>query len=422
MSNNEEPLFPRENYLKKIRPFYDDSEMIKVLTGVRRCGKSSILRSVQEELLTKGIPSENIININLDAKENRNVTTPNRLEKAIDRKCKNINGKKYLFVDEVQNVKGFEKVINAYREERDYSIFITGSNSYLLSGKLVTKLTGRYIEFEINTLTFDEYLEMKKFLGIKLEAESKELINYIQEGGFPRTLFYNELPVKRVYVKSVIDEIFEKDVKPSKKVRNKELFSLVQQFIINNYGSTISIDGLCKYLTNTQHVKVKKDTVYRYVQVLNDLKIVSECKRFDLKSKRSLNGGQKYYLSDLSFYFLTNTDNRIDYGPALENIVYRYAKAKENEISIGRIGNLEIDFILRKPDLTYAYVQVARTIDNGIVDEDGLNVTEEREYRPLESLKDNYPKYVLTLDVLLQRRNGIIHENICEFMSKNKDF
>lgn len=194
------------------------------------------------------------------------------------------------------------------------------------------------------------------------------------------------------------------------------------QFIINNFGSTMSINGLCNYISKTKKEKVRKETVYRYIKELENLKIICKCKRFDLKSKRPLYGEEKYYLTDLSFFFLRNTDNRIPYGPVLENIVYQYAKSIGNSISIGKIKNLEVDFILRKPDMSYAYVQVARYIDNGNIDENGNNLTEEREYRSLEAINDNYPKYLLTMDHLLQHRNGIIHENLAEFISSGKHF
>jgi hypothetical protein len=167
---------------------------------------------------------------------------------------------------------------------------------------------------------------------------------------------------------------------------------------------------------------VRKETIYNYLQILQDAKIVSKCRRFDLKSKRSLNGEEKYYLSDLSFYFARNVDNRINYGPVLENIVYRYARMMGYEASVGKIGNLEVDFILRNQRQDYAYVQVAQTIMAGPVNEKGIPFTEEREYRPLESIKDNYPKYLLTMDHLLQKRDGVKHENIVAFFKEEKAF
>ena len=207
-------LFKRENYLSKIRSFYNSNDLIKVITGIRRCGKSSILEMIKEELLENEIKSEQLISINLDKKEYKNIKTAKKLEEIIDSLSKGIKETKYLFIDEIQNVDGFEELINAYREEGDYSVFITGSNSYLLSGELVTKLTGRYIEFEIYTLTFEEYVQMKKFYNIEINPNlSIELNNYILEGGFPRTVLFNNIEDKRTYVMALVSEIFEKDIK-----------------------------------------------------------------------------------------------------------------------------------------------------------------------------------------------------------------
>ena len=176
-------LYKREKYLKKIRDFYHKTDIIKVITGIRRCGKSSIMQLIIEELIDAGINNENIIYINLDKKGYKNVKTNDELETLIDKETKNIKGVKYLFIDEVQNVKGFEVIINAFREENDFSIFITGSNSYLLSGELITKLTGRYLEFELLPLTFDEYIDIKKYYSLELKSDIEELNEYIINGG-----------------------------------------------------------------------------------------------------------------------------------------------------------------------------------------------------------------------------------------------
>ena len=413
-------LYPREKYLRVLRPFFHDTEMMKVVTGVRRCGKSSLMAMVRDELLEHGIAEKSIVYLNLDARPYRKIRTADQLENLLDRQLKDAEtGIRYIFIDEVQNVSGFESLLNSYREEGNYSIFITGSNSYLLSGELVTKLTGRYIEVKMTTLTFDEYIGMKKFLGKTVEPEAnKELVSYILEGGFPYALNYESLEEKRIYIKSVIDEIFEKDVKNNRKIRKKRLFDLTTQFIINNFGCTISVDNIVSHLKEVLHEDVRKETVYNYIEQLENLRIISKCRRFDLKSKHSLKGGEKYYLSDLSFYFLRNTDNRISYGPVLENIVYQYARSLSYDVSIGRIGNLEVDFIMKSPSLDYSYVQVAMYIFTGVAD----NNTEEREYRSLERIRDNYPKYLLTLDTFLQKRNGIIHANLAEFIRDEKCF
>lgn len=408
-------LYKREKYLKKIRPFYSEEDLIKVITGVRRCGKSSLMETICDELKqTMGVKDEQIIYIDLDSRKNRNIKTADALETLIESQT-TPKEKIYLFIDEIQNVDSFEEVINGYRTDGGYSIFITGSNSYLLSGELSTKLTGRYIEFELYTLSFDEYLEMKRFYNKDINPNTiVELNNYILEGGFPRTIQFDDLQVKRTYTESVVREIFEKDIRKRVKIRNREAFESVEHFIINNFGATTSISGLQESLEKNG-MKISRATLSNYIKILVDAKILYECSRFDMKSKKSLSGEKKYYVSDLSFYFSLNTDNKINYGPVLENIVYFYAKSQGYSISLGRIGKLECDFILRDHKMNYAYVQVAYTIALS-------KITEDREYKSLESIRDNYPKYVMTTDYLLQNRNGIKHVNLIDFIISNSKF
>ena len=405
--------YKRENYLKRIRGFYNDTSIIKVISGVRRSGKSCLMATIAQELIETGVDEENIIFIDLDKRGYKSIKTQEQLETVIDEKA-TANGLKYLFIDEIQNVNGFEEVLNAYRLEDEFSIFITGSNAYLLSGELVTKLTGRYIEFEMLTLTFEEYIDMKKCMGKEVGNLTTELDHYIHEGGFPQALYYDNEEDKRKYIDSVIKEIFDKDIKKRVKIRNVSGFQKVQQYIINNFGATSSITNLLEEL-HKAGISIKRNTLIRYIEILKDSKIIYECKRFDLKSKKSIGGEQKYYLSDLGFWFATNTDNRINYGPILENIVFTYALSKGYSISIGRIGKLECDFILRDIAMDYSYVQVAMTIMNDIK-------TEDREYAPFEMIHDNYPKYLLTRNDPIQKRNGIKHVNIPEFMAKGELF
>ena len=406
-------LYRREIYLRKIRGFYHDTDVIKVITGVRRCGKSSLLEMVKDELETSGVNPKNIIFIDLDDKKYRKITTDDQLEKIIDQQSV-ANGMKYLFVDEIQNVKGFESVINGIRG-KDYSIFVTGSNSYLLSGELTTKLTGRYVEFELFPLNFEEYLGMKKFYGKAIDPNLLiELNNYLNEGGFPKTIQYDSIVDKRTYVRSIVNEIFEKDIKKRVKIRKVEVFEKVRNFILNNFGTTFSILSLQEALVK-DGLDIRRETIKRYVDVLVASKILCVCDRFDMKSKRALSGEKKYYLSDMAFYFSTNTDNRINYGPALENLIYIYLRSKDYTVSVGRIGKLECDFIVRSNDLNYAYIQVAYII--GI-----SKKTEDREYAVLEKIRDNYPKYLVTTDYLLQKRNGIQHVNLMNFVGSGQLF
>ena len=406
-------LYRRDKYLNRIRPFYNAEDLIKVITGVRRCGKSSIMQMICDELLASGISQTNIIYIDLDKRGYRNIKTDQQLEALIDSKTPE-SGTIYLFIDEIQNVENFEPLINGYRNEGRYSIFITGSNSYLLSGELVTKLTGRYIEFEIFTLTFDEYEEMKRFYNKEINPNSiVELTNYILEGGFPRTVLFDTLELKREYTRNVVNEIFKKDIRYRNKIKNRDNFETVKNYVLNYYSAYTSVKAIYEGLKKNG-ISISRGTVAKYIQILLDAKIIYECNRFDIKSKKALHGDRKYYLADLSFFFSQNTDNRLNYGPSLENIMYIYCISNGYSTSVGRIGKYECDFILRDVNTNYSYVQVSYTIAEPS--------TEEREYRSLEAIKDYYPKYLLTTDYLLKNRNGIHHLNIIDFMQNHQKF
>ena len=407
-------LFIREKYLRRIRGFYHSEDIIKVITGVRRCGKSSLMEMIADELIRDGIPEQSIIILNLDQRIYRKIKTADQLENLIEKRL-NPDGINYLFIDEIQNVDGFEEVINGFREDGNCSIFITGSNSYLLSGELTTKLTGRYIEFEMYPLSFEEYEQMKNFYNVEVDTNpAVELQSYILEGGFPRTVRIPSLEDKRSYTRNVVEEIFEKDIRRRIKIRNKESFETIRRYLINNFGSTTSINNLYVDLHKSGQT-ISRQTLTRYIKALVDAKVLYECGRFDMKSRKSISGEKKYYISDLSFFFTMNTDNRINYGPVLENLIYFYARSLGNSVSVGRIGKLECDFIMRNPEMNYSYVQVAYTIALS-------KETEDREYRPLEQIKDNYPRYVMTTDFLLQKRNGIRHVNLMDFMKSESIF
>lgn len=407
-----EKIYKREEYLKKIRGFYND-DMIKVITGIRRCGKSYFLKSIIEELLANGVNEKDIIYIELDKRKYRSITTPDKLENLIDELMID-NDFKYLFIDEIQNVKNYESVINSFREDGNISIFLTGSNSYLLSGELMTKLTGRYIEFEMMPLSFYEYVDMKRFLdkpvnnNIYLEFEE-----YIRNGGFPKSLYYDNPEEKATYTTSVINQIFDKDISKSNKIKDRELFEIVEKFIVNNFGAVISIKNILNYLETEVGIKADRRTLKRYVDILEKAKIIYSCNLFDIKSKSVLKGEKKYYLADLSIYYALNTDNRINYGPVLENVMFSYLKSKNYSLSVGKIGKLECDFIARRNYDKYYYIQVSKDISE--------KSTEDREYKPFYKIKDMYPRYLFTMDMLTQNRDGVNHCNIVDFIYSNSE-
>lgn len=409
-------IYPREKYLARLRPFYD-SDIIKVITGIRRCGKSCIIKAVINELIEKGVPEEKILYLPLDKRGFKNIRTPEQLEERIESMIHD-DTFHYLMIDEVQNVKGFESVVQAYAED-GFSIFLTGSNSYLLSDEITTKLTGRYLPFETYTLDFEEYEEMKRFYHSAVSEDQYEEFNeYILNGGFPKSLEFPDINARHVYTRGIVKEIFEKDVKTRRRISNIAVFERVQTFLINNYSSPFSLTGLLSYLKK-EGISTKAQTVRGYIEDLEKAKILYECSRFDLKSRKSLRRDQKYYLADMSIYFSMNTDNSLNYGPTLENLVYLYLVSHEYQVSIGKIGNFECDFITRDRQGSYAYIQVAYTLQGP--DRDSTAKIREREYRPFRSIKDGYPRFIITLDRYRDQQEGVHHINAIDlFLGKEK--
>lgn len=404
-------IYKRETYLNKMRGFYDDDETIKVIVGIRRCGKSYLLKSIMEELTNKGVKEKDIIYVRLDKRPYKSIKTPEELENVIESLITD-DDFKYLFIDEVQNVKGYEEVIDSYRGEGNMSIFITGSNSYLLSGELSTKLTGRKIEIEMMPLNFFEYVDMKRFYKKEINSNIYlEFQEYIRDGGFPGTIKYDNHDDKVRYTQNIINDIFKKDIKPNEKIRNPELFSTIQTFVVNNFGSMISVNSIRDYYKG-KNINIDERTIDRYIKILENAKILYKCDTFDIKSKEVLKGERKYYLADLSIYYALNTDARINYGPVLENVLHNYLLSKDYSLSVGKIGKFECDFIARKGIEDYFYIQVSKNIDD--------EKTEEREYRPFYKIEDMYPRFLFVLDMVLQKNvNGVRNVNIVDFIYNN---
>lgn len=412
------PVFHREYYLRQIRPFYSDS-LIKVLTGIRGCGKSCIMQAISEELLVDGAAPENLIFLNLDDRENRKIKTDDGLEAKLDELLSSSDKEsmRYIFIDEIQNATGFEELLVAFALEPNVSIFITGSNSYLLSSEIATKLTGRYVEFEIYTLSFGEFLGFKKFLGRELKETSVELREYLEHGAFPKSVEFTDTQSKDDYITNVVSQIFDKDIRNRHRIRNQDVFEKVMTFVINNFSSQISVTSLAQYLEHTEKIRVKRETLATYLRLLEDAKILYRCRRFDLKSRKSLRGEVKYYLADLGIFYARNTDRRISFGPALENLVYIHLRRLGADVSVGKIGKLEVDFITHggrgsTRENSFAYFQVSVSVVDPKV--------AEREFRSLNQIQDNYPKYLVTLDPMAPSENGIIGRDAISFLTVDR--
>ena len=388
-------MVKRELYLSKIRRLID-LDIIKVITGVRRCGKSYMLNLIIEELQKRGINKENIFLINFDSVKYHNIKNSNQLNDLILELVKNTNGKIYLFFDEIQNVENWEKSIAAYKIDFDCDIYVTGSNSKLLSGELATHLTGRYIEIKMYPFSFKEFLDFKQSNGNKLFDE------YLKYGGFP-FIFQLNPEDKLQYLNDLYNSIVYKDLIARYDIRDINLLERLVSYIADNIGNTFSAKSISDYLGN-----VSNKTVYNYLSYLENACLISKVKREDLQGKRLLKVQEKYYIVDHGFNKALIDKKDEDWGRLLENIVYNELLRRGYEITVGKVNGYEIDFVCKKPNKKI-YVQVSYIL--------GDDSTIEREFKPLLMIKDNYPKYVISLDQLDFSRNGITHLNLLDFLT-----
>ena len=399
-------MLKREKYLKDIRGFYNQ-DIIKVITGMRRSGKSILLLQIMEELKEQGIKDKQIIYLNFEIIENMKYASPDSLNSYISNQIKK-NQKYYLFFDEIQNVQSWEKVINSFKAKyKDkVSIFITGSNSKLLSGELATLIAGRYVSFNIYPFTFKEVCELTNSEN-KNKYELAELFdNYIKWGGMPQRFSQNnEIEIKN-YLKDVYNSIVIKDIIERYKIKDIDLFNRIITYIITTPAQTFSAGSLVKYF-ESENRKVSLETIYNYLEYITESLIVKKAERYDIRGKRILTGKYKYYVADLGFTEIISEGRKEQIGFKLENIVYNELISRGYNVNVGNIGEKEIDFIATKFEKKI-YVQVAYLL----VDEDVIN----REFGAFDNIKDNYPKYVISMDTLSYSQNGIIHKNIIDFL------
>ena len=392
-------MLKRELYLKRIRDFYD-SDLVKILVGIRRSGKSVILEQIIEELRNRGIDIEHIIYINFEFIEFEELTDYKKLNKYIKDKIKD-NSMYYLFFDEIQNVDNFEKVVNSLRASEKVSIFITGSNSRLLSEELSTVLSGRYVSFRINPLSYKEVLQLQG-----KESNDEIFNNYMKWGSLPnRFEFKNEESIKN-YLYGVFDSIILRDVVERLKIRDTALFNLILQYIINTIGREFSAENIINFLKNEGR-EVSTLTIYSYLDALCKALLIRKVYRYDIHGKAVLKTLNKYYVTDLGIAQIKNNKTEIDKSYAIENIVYNELIIKGYDVYTGKTKKGEIDFVATKPNKKI-YIQVAFSIPN----ED----TKIREFGAYNVINDNYPKYVISLDKFTYEYNGIKHVNLIDFL------
>lgn len=393
-------MLKRELYLKRIRDFYD-SDLIKILVGIRRCGKSVILEQIIEELKNKGINEDHIIYVNFEFIEFEELTDYKKLNNYIKEKIKD-SSMYYLFFDEIQNVENFEKVVNSLRASQKVSIFITGSNSRLLSEELSTILSGRYVSFRINPLSYKEVLQLKC-----LEKSTDEAFrDFMKWGSLPnRFQFQNEEAIKN-YLYGVFDSIILRDVVERLKIRDTSLFNLILQYIIDTIGREFSAENIINFLKNEGR-EVSTLTIYSYIEALCKALLIRKVYRYDVHGKAVLKTLNKYYVTDLGIAQIKNNKTEIDKSYAIENIVYNELIIKGYDVFTGKTKKGEIDFVATKPNKKI-YIQVAFSIPN--------EETKKREFGAYDNINDSYPKYVISLDKITYEYNGIKHVNLIDFL------
>lgn len=398
-------MIKREKYLKRIRPFYEQ-DLIKVITGIRRCGKSVILNQIMDELRQSWVKDEQIIYINFEFTDYIDINDAKKFNDFIEKKLINKN-KYYVFFDEIQNVDRWEKVVNSLKAKynENISIFITGSNSDLLSGELATHIAGRYVSFKIYPFTFDEVCELKDIKDKDKYELERTFDDYIIWGGMPqRFLMNDELQIK-TYLSDVYNSIVVKDIIERFKIKDLDLFNKILTFIMTTPSQTFSADSLTKYLLN-ENIDVSKMTVYNYLEYMCRALLINKADRFDVRGKRILNGKYKYYLTDLGFTNILNDGKKKQISTYLENIVYNELVARGYNVNIGTLENGEIDFIATRFE-EKEYYQVTFHLSDDII---------EREFGVYKNIQDNYPKYVISCDTFDFSQNGIIHKNIIDFL------
>ena len=393
-------MLKRELYLKRIREFYD-SDLIKILVGIRRCGKSVILEQIIEELKNIGIEEKHIIYVNFEFIEFEELTDYKKLNTYVKERIQD-EKMYYLFFDEIQNVDNFEKVVNSLRASQKVSIFITGSNSRLLSEELSTVLSGRYVSFRINPLSYKEVLELK---GIE-KSTDEVFEDYMKWGSLPNRFEFESEEAIKNYLYGVFDSIILRDVVERLKIRDTALFNLILQYIVDTIGREFSAENIMNFLRNEGR-EVSTLTIYSYLDALCKALLIRKVYRYDVHGKAVLKTLNKYYVTDLGIAQIKNNKTEIDRCYAIENIVYNELIIKGYDVFTGKTKKGEIDFVATKPNKKI-YIQVAFSIPN----ED----TKNREFGAYSVITDNYPKYVISLDKLNYEYNGIKHLNLIDFL------
>lgn len=395
----------RPLYVDKIMA-YVDTPFVKILTGVRRCGKSTILKMIMEILhQERGIPEEQIVSYRFDSMEYEDMTAKQMYQELKSRLCP--NGKTYFFLDEMQEIKGWEKVVNTLASDFDVDLYVTGSNSRMMSSEISTYLTGRYVAFRIYTLSFQEYLTFKGQYAT-VDDIHKEFANYIRLGGFPATHLqaYGQDEVYTI-VRDIYNSTIFSDIVKRNQVRKIDQLERVVRYTFNNVGNTFSAKSISDYL-KAERRSLDNETVYSYLEKLEKAYLLHRCSRYDLQGKEILKTQEKFYLADTSLRYSVLGYNDDTVASSLENVVYLELCRRGYTVYIGKTGDGEVDFVATRQN-EKLYVQVTQRIDS--------EKTERREYDRLLEIRDNYPKYVLRTDEFAGGNyEGIITMHVADFL------
>ena len=402
-------MLKRDEYIKQIVPFID-KDVIKVLTGIRRSGKSVMLKLLMEELKNRGINENQFIYINFENLKYRNLKNYERLYDFILNKVDDKYKSYYIFLDEIQEVEEWERCVNSLRVDEDFNfdIYITGSNAKLLSGELSTYLAGRYIEFVVYPFSFKEFFEIMKEKNKEIDLK-EAFQDYVKFGGMPflHNLDYN-FEASMQYLQDLYASIILKDITQRNNIRDTDLLERIINYVVMNIGNTFSATSISKFF-KSENRKVATETILNYIKACEEAFLIYRVARNDLLGKKILNVNEKYYIADHGIREAIMENNQKNINQILENIVYFEMLRRGYNVKIGKVDNLEVDFVCKKNDETI-YIQVSYLLAS----ED----TKEREFSVLENIKDNYPKYVLSMDEFDMSRNGIKHINLIEFLVK----
>lgn len=402
-------MIKRELYMSRIRPFIG-SELIKVMTGIRRCGKSVMLELIKQELTESGIDTARFISINFEDMRYAHLQTAKALHEEITQRAAEINGKVYLFFDEIQEVRDWEKCVNSLRVTLDCDIYITGSNARLLSGELATYLGGRYVEFIIYPFSFAEFMELYRTIVPNAPLQ-KGFQKYLLSGGMPylANIRYADEPSKQ-YLYDLFNSVQLKDIVQRNKIRDVDLLERIIAYVMANVGNPFSASSLARFLKNEQRT-VAPETILNYIKYCCDAYLFYQVKREDLQGKQILASNEKYYIADHGIREAVFGGNTRDINLILENIIYLELLRRGYKVTVGRVGEKEIDFVCDKRG-EKLYVQVAYLLAS--------EETITREFSAYDNIRDNFPKYVVSMDEFDMSRNGIKHRNIRDFLLMNK--